>query len=326
MTAPPSAESIDISVRAGDKNTVAEVTAAQEARDTLIANLRQLSPYTVQLPDQIAATVYEQVAEAERLVAPTLHREDYYEGTARSPNKVVALTSSGTLLFSADHATDPMRHNAVHKGADHGTAGLVGVLWDEGYGTAVIPLGRQTGNANADPDPLLKIVLTRYISGKRGFLSVHGMMPGKFTHQYDEAEVHGVLGLGSGYDEATRDIAVQAIRRIHDETGLRIVIGNESRLYLPDALPRLMRDEAGVIKYSKLAALGAGTTTNHVRSISPATPAMQIELSRSIRFLPEGMEYRDPKAARIGVYMGLLAVRRLSEIMSTYEQADPHTV
>lgn len=321
-----SVERIDSAVQAGDKATITKVTAAQAARDTLIANLRELSPYTVQLPDGAAAAAYEQVIEAERLVAPTLHREDYREGTAKIADEVKVLMGSGSLLLSADHATDPIRCGVVHAGADHGTAGLVGVLRDYGHGTAVVPLGRQTGNANADLNHPLKAALTRHINGKRGFLSIHGMMPGKFTHQYDQTEVHGVLGLGYRYNEETHDIAGEAIRRIRDETGLRVVIGNESRLYLPNALPQLMKDEVGVIKYSQLAAVGVGTTTNHIRSLSSSTPAMQVELSRAIRFLPKDMEYRDPEAARIGVYMGLLVVRRLSEIMSTYEKADPYTL
>ena len=322
----PSVDAIDATVQAGSMVEIERVAQAQASRNALIGNLRELSPYTAQLPETAASEAYDRVAEAERLVAPTLRREDYREGTAQFPDEVRVLMGEGALLLSADHATDPMRRNAVHEGADHGTAGLVGVLHDEGYGTAVMPVGRQTGNANADLDHPLKAQLTKRINGKQGFLSVHGMMPGKFTHQYDETEVHGVIGLGAGYDEAAYDIASDAAKHISDETGLRVVIGNDSRLYLPNALPQLIRDEDGNIKYSQLAAVGVGTTTNHVRSVSPATPAMQIELSRAIRFLPEGMEYRDPRAARIGVYMGLLVTRRLSEIMSTYEQTNPHTL
>lgn len=324
-----SVEQTDRDVQEGDAATILGVHYARAARDDLINNLRLLSPYTVQLPDANADDSYERVSEAERdLVAPKLNVEDYCHGRAEIPDDIRTLFGRAGLLFSADHATDPVRRNAVHEGADHGTAGLVGVLWSEDHGTAVVPIGRQTGNANADLGHPLKEELVRHTGGARGFLSVHGMMPGKFTHQHDMAEVHGVLGLGKAYDPKTYYVATEAVRQIQDETGLRIVIGNENRLYRPDALPELMRDGDGAIKYSQLAALGEGSTTNYFRSLAPSVPAMQIELSRSIRFLPEGMEYRDPKAARMGVHMGLVVVRRLSEIMmSIYdEEADSRTV
>lgn len=313
------AEKIDAAVRDQDGYITARVLTAAEHRAELIRNLRRLSVYTAELPDAAAAETYERVREAERAVAPNLLLHEYKDGTARSDDEVRVCLGSGALLMSADHATDPVRLNAIHDTADHGTAGIAIVLRDEGIGTAVLPIGLQTMDANSSLDHPLKDALAEHIAHKQGFLSIHGCMPGKFTHQYDDVEVHGVIGLGSRYDEQSYDIAHTAIGKLHEEFGVRFVIGNDSKLYTPDTLPQLPRNLDGTLKYRQLAARGEGTTTNHIHNTDPAKPAFQVELSRSIRFLPDGMEYRSPEAARVGVHMGLYATRRLAEIIASWK-------
>jgi hypothetical protein len=252
-------------------------------------------------------------------VAPNLSAADYAEGTASYDDEILVERSGGNFAISADHATDPVRKaTGIREGADHGTAGLALALAEEKLGDVVLPRGRQTSNANVAVIHPMKDKLATILPGKEGFLSIHGMAPGKFAHQYDETEIHGVLGLGKEPTEASRDLAEDMIKYAKSEHGLRLVVGNDTRFFAETPRsPRLDYDEAGDPKYAaRLAALGEGSTTNFVNGLlqESSFPALQIEISRALRLLPKDREYREPRAKVMGVYMGYLVARDLVKL------------
>lgn len=298
-----------------DDDTTRQIDFWHEHRRAGINDIRR--PNFI-IPELDAYDVYGEVAERERLlVAPDLHIDNYRAGTARHDDEVRVVRSGNEIVVSADHATDPVRKaTGVLGRADHGTAGLGSLVAEKANGALVLPAGRQTSNANVALEHPLKDALAVNIRDTSAFLSLHGMAPGKIEHQFDPSEVHGVLGLGKDPDEDALDMASDVVRRMKDELGLRFVIGNATKLYpLADEAPRLQRDETGELVTVSLAAKGEGTTTSFVRRQNDTISAMQVELSRSIRFLPSGVEYREYEAARAGVHLGWLAVRQLCIMM-----------
>ena len=83
----------------------------------------------------------------------------------------------------------------------------------------------------------------------------------------------------------------------------------------------------GSPKRGRLAALGAGSTTNHAYRIMEETgvdqPAFQVEMTRALRLLPSDFEsgwHSDEKARAMGVYLGYQLMKAAVEIMNRSER------
>jgi hypothetical protein len=319
-------EAID-AIYGADKEVTAATDTAYAQRSQYLQDLKDLSPYTAELPDQAADDVYERLRYHERRVAPNLEIEEYGNGTASFDDELLVVPSEGSIVISADHATDPVRKaTGVREGADHGTAGIALLMNEVGQGSVVLPLGRQTGNANVTIDhPAKDAIRAQIEDGKRGFLSVHGMVPGRIEHQYDDREVHAMIGLGKNPNEASIEAAHALSAHVKREYGLRAEVANWKQFYSnqPNS-PRLKRTDDGVIRKSTLAAFGEGTTTNYVRGLDQGDylPAMQIELSRTLRLLPKGMEHnaarRDIRAIKMSVFLGYLLNSEAGRILTAH--------
>lgn len=306
-----------------------------------VRRLRSMQPYLPQLPESEAWEVFERVQDAERQWAsPTLLAGGYGGGVATSVDEVRIQRGNSAMLMSADHATDPVRKiTGRREDADHGTAGLAVLLAQEGLVDAVIPVGRQTGNANVTPDAPLKRVLAEELrttaAPRLGFISLHGKVPGHVTHPLETTEIHALIGLGKYEPNEQTLTAVEAIRNAaREELGLRVEVANTTPFLvykkdpawqpggpIRDKLPVLtLNDETGLPKTSRLAALGDGTTTNFVAEQLqaaegyPDIPHFQVEMSRSLRLTPPDRFNRDPQAMAMGVYLGYLLNRRIVEI------------
>ncbi|HTK39831.1 MAG TPA: hypothetical protein VL362_03110 [Patescibacteria group bacterium] len=297
------------------------IDAAALSRKTFIDAVGRLAPFLPELPDSQATHTYEQLQSYERFVAPTDHIDEYRDGSAVEADEILTLPRSGPLLLSADHATNPIRKATAQMGhADHGTAGLALLLGDEMQASVVLPQGRQSGNANVDLEHPLKTQLAVLLPAHQAFLSVHGMKPGKFVHPFDATEIHAVLGLGTDPSEYMLDTAHDIRRRLRTDYGLRVTVGGEEPFFDdPDMTGRLTyADDGSVIHAPRLAAAGEGSTTNFVRRHAQNAdfPALQVELSRSLRLVPRELEYRDARQKIMAVYLGYLAVREISTIVT----------
>jgi hypothetical protein len=292
-----------------------------------IRKLRMLQSHLPQLPDSAVQDVYDRVVEAEaQVVGAARRQEDYAEGTAIREDELLLATFPGAVLLEAQHATDPVRKATGKRGgADHGTGGLALVLAEDMGAHVVIPRGRQTGNANVDPEHPLKDELRRAAATGEyeKFFSVHGCFPGKVLHPMDVTEIHGVIGLGTNPAEADIERAEALRVRVRDELGLRLITGNLiphlnyakdpdwDGVAFRDRTTQLDRKD-GQVATSNLASLMPGSTVTMMRT-EAGLPSSQIELSRSVRLLPEGVFVRDPSAAKHAVYMGYQICRMAIE-------------
>ncbi len=295
------------------------------------ASLRDIRICTPELPEAQAFRVYDAIEARERqLINPDraageLLLTDYAEGTAAYDDETLIIGEDNmTIVASADHATDPVRKaTGRREGADHGTAGLVHFLAEAAVLTGIIPLGRQTGNANTSgPEYPVKQYIKSLLPGRVGFLSVHGMMPGKVINYDETEELHAIIGLGRAPGEANRNQAKSIVETIHN-IGFRACIGNDAEYMTRDSQTGMVQLAAdGSVRKSRLAALGPNTTTNWARTVSieqgSEKPAMQIELTRALRLLPRDFEngWHVDKTARVmGVYAGYLIARSAAHML-----------
>jgi len=297
-----------------------------------VSALRTVSVFAPELPEADAFETLDRVREYERrLILPhqvgsrILLLADYAEGQAVKDDEINILNLDGELLASADHATDPVRKaTGIREGADHGTAGLVRLLTERHNATGIVPIGKQTGNAAVTPNHPVKQAMDELLPGRAGFLSIHGMMPGKLENLTDRTEIHGIVGLGKTPSEQSRLAAERLVVGAKD-IGLRVVIGNDTEhMVYDEATDSLaINPQTDEPKRGRLAALGIESTTNHAYRVMAANgtevPAFQVEMTRALRLLPADMEggwHSDERSRAMGVHLGYTLVRMAANIMA----------
>jgi hypothetical protein len=303
-------------------------TEAFTTSDAFRQSLRDIRPFLAgALLDGDPKDIYERLLEHEsRLIAGKRKQplmEDYVLGTAHIPDEILTLDGRvGASLVSAEHATDVFSKKFDRlRGADHGTAALASLLHEELGTTSIIPLGRQTGNGNVDVQHPIKDVIHNKITGSVGYVSVHGMTPGKILDYTDENEIHAIIGLGVAPTKRSRDIAEKIVGKAKDEVGLTVVIGNDIKYLTTDPdTGKIKLSEDGQPVRSTLAAEGEGRTTNFVNEQGLDIPALQLEITRGLRLVPsdfaEGWKIGD-KAKIAGVYAGYALTRLIVSMMSS---------
>lgn len=306
-----------------------------------VAALKDAAVFAPELPEQAAFATLERLTEYERsITVPGQGRDpyllDYIEGTARYDDELAVYgPNDGATLVSADHATDPFK-KSLNEGAggyirgDHGTGSLAHLLSERDAATSVIPLGRQTWNVAVAPDDHpIKQKIGELLPGKRGFMSLHGMLPGKLLDLGDRTEIHALLGLGATPNEESRE-AAETIVKAAGELGLRVMIGNDTmyKIYNKATGAYKLDEETGRPKEGQLKAHRVEMTTNFAYRVMEQTgqqiPSMQLELTRLLRVLPADLEggwHVDRKARAMGVHLGYLlasaAVQSLQETGSS---------
>jgi hypothetical protein len=267
-----------------------------------------------ELPESEAFEVYERVLEAEqRLVSPHHLIGDYRLGTAGFDDELF-VAQGKRLLLSAEHATDQVRTRKktgkpFAKEADQGTAGLACVLHEDIGATVVIPLGRQTADANNDTEHALKDELTD--QARAGAVEVHASLHGARTGLYqafaDERGLDVHLGIGGNPNEATVKQA-ERLTKVAQNFGLKIV--TNGKFIVNDSFepltPRLNENGRPVLR--SFAAKNPATTRAHVQNVAEqqglCLATLQVELSGFLRLLPKDIEPRDRVARAMGVYLG----------------------
>lgn len=291
-----------------------------------ITKLKSFQAAAPQMPDTEAREIYEAIRDAESsLAAPNHSLYEYGEGTARYDDELTVI-GVGPILAEAQHGTDPVRKlTGIREAADHGTSGLAAVLARRNGFQSIIPLGRQTSNANVDPAHPIRRELGRQFDSTThvGFLSIHGCFAGKITNPLDTSEVHAVIGLGKDPSDVSWESATLLQERAKDAYGLRLLIGNQQphvnyakdrskgAEYFNDRFAYLDRDDEGKLKPTRLAALTKASTTTFMSRTAEAQladgqsfPSMQLEISRSLRLLPEDAYQQGRKNEYMAVYLG----------------------
>jgi len=295
--------------------------AAQQRIDTTTSI--GAMPWLPQMPDAWAFEIYEKIEAYERtLVGPNRTMADYLTGTAsRDDGLVIIETNPEGILFSAEHATKPVRYLPNKIGAcDPGTGGLAALLGEQ-YGTAIIATGRQTSNAALVDNHPLKRELNRYLPSAQAYVSVHGMGAGKFVRTTDTANVHISIGLGQNpAPPESLALAENLVATAHD-LGLYAIIGNKQQYYtqLRDST-KLKRNEDGTAYRHELGAFRHATTVNYVRrkpfNEIGHTPALQIELTSLLRLPIANRRFaKDKRTEIMGVALGYCFMEQVALLM-----------
>ena len=299
------------------------MTTTPEFDPTHAALLKQtgenIASYNLpELPEADASEVYERISIREaQLASRGLTESGYDTGTASVDDQVFVLRGSASGLLTAEHATTHIR-SGKRKDADWGTAGLGMVVHEDTDTSFVVAVGRQTGDANHDPEHPLKTEVQTIMGHERPLViaGLHGMAAGKFADLEDTKPFDVFIGIGDAANERSEQLA-EAVREIADDLGLRLGI-NQKFIRLDNA-GRLAARKDGQpgIASNAFKAAGEHTTRAFAQRVAEDVgyePAlMQIELSSLFRRMPSGIEH-DRHSREMGAYLGYLLVKRTVEL------------
>lgn len=269
-----------------------------------------------QLPDAVVGEIYDEVVHAERAFSPDLSVAGYAAGSAKTADQLLLHdpnTEQPTVL-TAEHATDQWRVGK-RKEADWGVGGLSVVVGKRNAAMVLATLGRQTGDANYDEVHPIKVELERIITKRqpRGLFSIHGMQGGLFS-PHEDSPFDVLVGVGYNPSDKTLQIA-EELRSFANDYGLNVGI-NAPFIKFRKGAP--VREEDGkTLQTLSFASSKSATTRAHAQSIAEAEkltmPAAQVELSKSLRYIPiESAPDQKREAER--VYLGFLIISHLVEL------------
>ena len=303
-----------------EPGTLAYTRAMQRTESTVSISAM---PWLPQMPDAWATDIYEQIEAFEReLVNPSRSVAGYIPGRAQKEDDLAIVSSNPQgILFSAEHATKPVRYLPDRIGAgDPGTGGLAALL-GLNHGVSVISNGRQTSNAALVDDHPLKHTLDQYLPHAKGYISVHGMSAGKFVRTTDSANVHISIGLGENPAPPETMAMAEGLVNVAHDLGLYAIIGNRQQYYTQHyGSTKLKREEDGSAHRHELGAFRHATTVNYVRRKDPEEigrmHAMQIELTSLLRLPMLDRQFaKDKRSMIMGVALGYLFVEQVALLM-----------
>lgn len=250
---------------------------------------QQISVSLAQLPETRAQEITERIEDAERDFSPTATEEGYKEGSATTENELRITEGSLPTLLTAEHATEHIR-SGEPKEADWGTGGLASVLATDHGTFAIVPLGRQTGDANYEGEHTIKeeagLIIVQ--KGARLALSIHGIGPNKFITpaQLESGQSSDVaIGIGDEPTEESQEFA-EWLRNEARDLELKVDI-NPWYMSLSDGQPKT---KDGVPLRTSFKAAKAYTTRAHMQSRATESglilPIAQIELASTLRVQP----------------------------------------
>ncbi len=264
------------------------------------------------------SSIYAQMRKAETALVPD---EDYALGSARNDDEILILPGDDVVLLTAEHATDQKRIDKiigerVKKSYDAGTGGLVYSLASSLGSTALIAVGRQTGDANNDLTHPFKEQMTKIISKpvSKAHLSAHGMAGGVAANLTDERGFKVMVGIGDKPSDATKALT-DYILQIASDYDMRVGI-NQPQLRFDSKTKLPVLDETGRVKRVIFSGAGPFTTRSHAQGVAEENgkgdsfAAIQLELSTSVRLLSSNFKtYRSKRDAEIGATLGYLFIR-----------------
>lgn len=250
---------------------------------------RQIQIALVSLPETKAQEITERIEEAERAFSPTATEEGYREGSAVTEDELRITEGSLPTLLTAEHATEHIRKGEP-KEADWGTGGLVSVLATDHGTFAIVPLGRQTSDANYEGDHAIKeeagLIIVQ--KGAKLALSIHGIASNKFiTPAQLESGRNSDIAIGIGDDptEESQEFAEWLSDEARD-LDLKVDI-NPWYMSLSEGAPKTKN---GVPLRTSFKAAKPYTTRSHMQQKATESglvlPIAQIELASPLRVQP----------------------------------------
>lgn len=281
--------------------------------------------YLPSLPVEEAETLYTRLDTAERaLIAPNRQTDEYKLGTASYEDELLVKEADRQLLLTSEHAATRIRRD--QKGtrgvkADYGTGALGSVLQEDTHASFMMPLGRQTGDANSDVEHKLKRAMLPFLQApdNQGHFSLHGMDPARIGDLSDERGYSIMLGVGDHPSSQTLNL-VEAIMQRAKEYKLRVGV-NQPVLRFEANSDETLKKPDGTPRTITFAAKSAGTTRTFAQNTSEALgkplATVQFEIGAALRLLPEDHpNYPGRDAQRIGTYAGYLFMRDCAELIT----------
>jgi hypothetical protein len=258
---------------------------------------------------------------------------DYIKGSATEPDQLgVYGTEYYRTLVSADHGTAPFKKSVKdYISGDYGTGGVARLLTERVNATSIVPLGQQTYNVAVAPDTHpIKEAIGRLLPERLGFMSLHGMLPGKLLDVKDTREIQALIGLGPNPSERSREAAEKIVQLAADlDLRVRVLIGNDTefKTYNPETGEYMRDPETGEPVLGQLKAHNPRMTTNYAYRVMAQTgqniPSVQLELTRGLRLLPMDLDsgwHVDKWARAMGVHMGYLLAEAAVNAMLAAEE------
>ncbi len=271
-----------------------------------------------EVPEIKAAEIYERIIEEEkRLVAPNLSKDDYLIGTAHKADTIYSAVTYGSVLLTAEHATDHFRINGSgqreRKIADWGTAGLGAVAARDIDASFMTMQGRQTADANNDLDHPFKEALREVILLEDPLVvaGLHGVRSGKFEDFTDTRGFDILIGIGKSPNE-TSVVTAEKVKKYAENLGLRAGINQLFIKTEPSMNLKPVHKEDGSLAYNRFAAATAGTTrafaAKTADELGKDIATLQLEFSELLRIMPQEYEVKDLRTRQMGAYLGYLVV------------------
>jgi hypothetical protein len=269
-----------------------------------------------------ASEIYSRLFKAERKVVPN---GDYETGSARIPDDILTLHGLSRVLLTAEHATQHFRlekstGTKQPKIGEPGTAALSEIIAQDTNSTAIIAIGRQTGDANNDPKHILRDAMTEVINDPSNLahLSFHLLFSGRASQLKDTRGYSAILGLGDKPSEATKALADFLIETGND-LDLRVGV-NANHFNFYENTHRLVLNKDGTVRQVSYAARGPYTTRAHSQAVASALGkndeyvSMQIEINEALLVSLDDETVHPTQLDReLGAYLGYLFTRRAVE-------------
>ncbi len=294
------------------------------------ANAADFSTYHLpELPESEADIVFQRIREAEQKhAAPRFLVEDYDDGVAQSEDELLVVDGLARVILTAEHATRQMRTRdnvTKTKEPDYGTAGLGTILQEDTDEALIIALGRQTGDANDDPEHPLKDQLGRlvYLPSSHAHLSLHQSGRTQVEKLTDQKSFGVMVGIGNDPTPETLENAEKMVE-IGKKYDVRVGINQPFIKMEPKAPVRPIFKEDGILKTVTFAAANPNTTRafsqQKAADLNKPFSALQAELSNVLLHAP--LDWKNnpgEKSQRMGVYLGYLIGKEFVELLATAE-------
>ncbi len=267
----------------------------------------------VQLPEPRADEITARILEAERAYSPEVSAEGYRAGTASKADDLEVIGGTEPTLITAEHATDHIRDDRAKEG-DWGTGGFTKILATDHGTWAITPIGKQTGDANYDPEHPIKAEAGLIIAqqGIKLAMTIHAIGGGKFlTESKKDLGVSADMAIGIG--SKPTDASTEFAEWLHDkarEFGLKadinpwyLTFDSEGEIKTKDMLP---------LRNSFTASKGRTTRASYQARATEAgliIPIAQLELGPDLRVGP----HANPIPVKI-----LMAYTLLSEAIAKF--------
>ena len=250
---------------------------------------------------------------------------DYELGSARRENDIQLLPGSNNVMLTAEHATDHIRMKAdgtaviYKKARDFATGAIALAAAYDSDSSALIALGRQTGDANRDIDHPLKQEMTRLITdqGMRGPIAVHGMGRGLAANIRDKRGYSIQVGIGAHPSEVTRTWVHDEVVPLGKDMGLVVGV-NDRHIRFPKKKPMLSDDGKRLVTRiyggsGEISGVGE-TTRDHAQKIAKELNvddgfiAAQFEINSVLRWHPD-TPFLAQADKVLGAHIGYLFVK-----------------